>query len=83
VSDLLARYDNSRRELSRLYLAIAALPLLIRPGGQWQSAISLNELQTGDRSLANEIKDLVAALQSDADAPLPNSPAPQPDAEAA
>jgi hypothetical protein len=85
VADLLHRYNSARVEMGRLYLAIAALPLLIRPGGQWQSGVSLNELQTGDKSLANDIKDTIAALQSDPGAPLPNSPQPQPqpDAEAA
>jgi hypothetical protein len=83
VSDLLDRYDNARRELSRLYLAIAALPLLIRPTGQWESAVSLNELQQGDKSLANEIRDTVSALRVDPGAPLPNSPPPQPEEEAA
>jgi hypothetical protein len=83
VSELLARYAATRHELARLYLAIHALPLAIRPGGQWQSAISLNELQTGDKSLANEVRDTVTALQQNAGAPLPTSPAPHPEAEAA
>jgi hypothetical protein len=76
IADLLARYANTRRELSRLYLALAALPLNVRPGDIWQSPVSLHELQQGDTSLASQIRDTVAALETDADAPLPGSPLP-------
>lgn len=80
IDDLLSRYATTRHELARLYLAVAALPLAVRPGGIWQSPVSLNELQTGDPSLANMIRDAVAALQTDADAPLPGAPSPLPEA---
>lgn len=80
IDDLLRRYRDARLELGRLYLALAALPVLIRPTGQWETSLSLNELQTGDPSLANEIKAAIAALQIDPDAPLPGAPAPFPEA---
>jgi hypothetical protein len=76
IADLLDRYANTRRELGRLYCALSALPLNNRPGGIWQSPVSLHELQQGDTSLANEVRDVVAALGEDASAPLPGSPLP-------
>jgi hypothetical protein len=76
ISALVDRYNSTRRELGRLYCAIASLPLTVRPGGIWQSPVLLHELQQGDGSLASEVRDAVAALQADADAPLPTTPAP-------
>lgn len=86
ITGLLRRYQDARRELSRLYLGILALPVTIRPTGLWETPVSLNDLQTGDRSLADEIRDFIAALQIDPEAPLPGAPAPEPpepEAEAA
>jgi hypothetical protein len=72
VAGLVESYAETRRELGRLYLALTALPITCRPQGQWETPVGLGELQQGDRSLAAEISDCVAALETSATAALPN-----------
>jgi hypothetical protein len=71
VAGLVERYAETRRELGRLYQAILALPISCRPQGHWETPIALGELQAGNRSLAVEIADAVAALETNASAVLP------------
>jgi hypothetical protein len=78
VADLLRRYTEARQELARLYVALAVLPITIRPTGAWETPIGLAELQSGDPALADQIKATIAALSQDASAPLPAAPAPAP-----
>jgi hypothetical protein len=84
VQQLVRRYFDTRSELARLFGAVAALPMDAKPvrGTNWQTEVSLGELQARDDSLAVQVTRWVNALESDAEAPFP-PPSPQPQAEAA
>jgi hypothetical protein len=76
IAGLLNRYFHTRKTLAELYCALTALPVGMRPQGLWQELITLPELQAGDQWLADQIRETIAALAQDPDAPLPSPPAP-------
>jgi hypothetical protein len=75
---LLAKYFTIRRDLAKLFCALSALPMDSKPSpsSNWQTVVTLEELQAGDPAIADGITQWVAALENDAAAAFAHNSAP-------